>query len=171
MQLLNVEIKAKSDQHHTVREILTQHHATYNGTDHQVDTYFNVMHGRLKLREGTIENNLIHYHRENSSGPKQSIVTLYNSNPESTLKTILMNSIGILTVVDKSREIYYIDNVKFHIDTVQGLGTYIEIEAIDQDGSIGQIALQKQCEYYLHLFGVNDKDLLAESYSDMILSK
>lgn len=170
MGILNIEIKAKSDNQTEIRNLLLEKNAISKGTDHQIDTYFKVTKGRLKLREGNIENNLIYYERENKKGPKQSKIILYRSNPESTLKDVLSHSIGILTVVDKTREIYFIDNVKFHIDTVKDLGTYIEIEAIDKDGSIGQEELLKQCELYLNLFNIPKENLISNSYSDLILS-
>jgi predicted adenylyl cyclase CyaB len=44
----------------------------------------------------------------------------------------------VLATVDKHREIYFVGNVKFHLDTVEGLGTFVEIESIDMDGTIGQ---------------------------------
>ncbi len=171
MPILNIEIKAKSTNQDKIRQILLTRNAESKGTDHQIDTYFNVSHGRLKLREGNIEHNLIHYHREDKEGPKQSIVTLYQPKPDSTLKTILQNAIGTLTVVDKIREIYFIDNVKFHIDTVKELGTFIEIEAIDRDGSIGESTLQQQCADYMQLFEIAQSDLLPQSYSDMMIAK
>ena len=68
----------------------------------------------------------------------------------------------------KAREIFFIENVKFHLDTVKGLGTFVEIEAIDRDGSIGQDKLLAQCEHYISLFGIKDEDLLEKSYSDMV---
>jgi len=74
-------------------------------------------------------------------------------------------------VVEKKREIYFIDNIKFHIDTVAGLGEFIEIEAIDEDGSIGKERLQDQCESYLKRFGVSEEDLIANSYSDLLLNR
>jgi len=67
------------------------------------------------------------------------------------------------------REIYFIDNVKFHIDTVKDLGTFVEIEAIDKDGTIGEIELLNQCEFYLKLFGISKENLVSVSYSDLIL--
>lgn len=169
MGFLNVEIKAKSDKPSKIRELLYSNKAIRKGTDHQIDTYFKVKHGRLKLREGNIENNLIHYIRENKEGPKQSKITLFKSEPDSTLKDILSNAIGILCVVDKMREIYFIDNVKFHIDTVKDLGTFVEIEAIDKDGTIGEIELLNQCEFYLELLGIPMGNLVSVSYSDLIL--
>ena len=131
MGILIVEIKAISDNQSYIKKIIQYKDAISKGVNHQIDTYFKVEHGRLKLREGNVENNLIHYFRENTESPKQSKVSLFKSEPDSTLKQILVNSIGVLTVVDKKREIYFIENVKFHIDTVKDLGTFVEIEAIE----------------------------------------
>jgi len=170
MGILNVEIKAKCDDLSTVRTLLLARNPINKGIDHQIDTYFNVAQGRLKLREGSIENNLIHYIRENKEGPKTSAITLLKSEPGSSLKKILTDSIGILTIVDKQREIYYIENVKFHIDTVKNLGTFIEIEAIDKNGSIGEEKLLDQCNYYMKLFNISDNHLISVSYSDLILN-
>lgn len=168
MSITNVEIKAKSNRQKEIREFLLGLNADFKGEDHQVDTYFNVNHGRLKLREGTIENNLIHYLRKNQKGPKQADIILYKSNPDSTLKSILTKALGLWKVVDKKREIYFIDNVKFHIDTVKSLGTFVEIEAIDEEGSIGKDKLDEQCKYYLEVLKIPQEDLLSESYSDMV---
>lgn len=168
---LNIEIKAKSASQDKIREILNSLKADFKGLDHQIDTYFNVSFGRLKLREGNIENYLIQYSREDKEGPKQSDVVLYKSTPSSSLKAILTKSLGVLTVVDKKREIYFIDNVKFHLDTVEGLGTFVEIEAIDKNPSIGREKLLEQCDYYLKLFKISKEDLISVSYSDLLLKK
>lgn len=166
-----IEIKASSHQQKKIRNILLEKKADFKGKDHQIDTYFNVTNGRLKLREGNIENHLIHYHRNNQSGPKLSQVTLYKSNPASNLKKILTDSIGVKVIVDKQREIYFIENVKFHIDVVKELGTFIEIEAIDHDDSIPEEKLLEQCEFYLQLFGIKEEELIDVSYSDLLLRK
>ena len=168
---LNVEIKARSTRALEIKKILEAQNARFVGEDHQIDTYFKVAHGRLKLREGNIENALIHYKRGNQSGPKTSEVLLYTSNPKSNLKAILEAALGILVVVDKKRAIYFIDNVKFHVDQVKELGNFVEIEAIDKDGSIGQATLQEQCNYYMNLLGIEQNDLVAVSYSDLSLQK
>ena len=167
----NIEIKARSDNHDEIREILSSHSADFKGADHQIDTYFKTNHGRLKLREGKLENFLIHYNRENTGGPKQSDVTLFKSQPETSLKEILTKSLGILVVVNKQREIYFIDNVKFHIDMVKGLGSFIEIEAIGTDGNYTEDQLYRQCRHYLGLFRIPEEDLLPYSYSDMLLKE
>ncbi len=169
MTIINIEIKARCNRQEALRKMLLEAGAEFRGTDHQKDTYFQVSTGRLKLREGNIENQLIHYRRENKEGPKQADVLLFPSLPGSALKEILTTALGILVVVDKTREIYFIGNVKFHIDHVDGLGHFMEIEAIDREGTIGRKKLQEQCHRYLTLFGIRDEDLVACSYSDLLL--
>lgn len=171
MKHLNIEIKAKCNDHEKIRSILKSRNANLKGTDHQIDTYFKVNNGRLKLREGNIENFLVFYEREDKEGPKQSDVILFKSDPNSSLKEILLNSLGALVVVDKQREIYFIENVKFHIDTVKNLGTFMEIEAIDSNGSFRKEKLLEQCENYLQLFDIPKSDLISVSYSDLLLQK
>ena len=168
---VNVEIKAQCARHDDVRAMLQSRGADFRGTDHQVDTYFNVARGRLKLREGHIENALIHYQRDDVCGPKRSDVVLYRAPRDASLKESLAAALGVLVVVDKRREILFIGNVKFHLDTVAGLGEFIEIEAIDEDGTMGVEKLRAQCEHYLGLLSVPSEDLVAESYSDLLLHR
>ena len=171
MSHINIEIKARCHDQESIRQILRSENAEFKGTDHQTDTYFRVSQGRLKLREGNIENNLIHYRRADTEGPKQSDVLLFRSDPGSALKEILTKALGILVIVEKKREIWFIGNVKFHLDLVEGLGSFVEIEAIDRDGSTGRDALLRQCRHYLRLFSIADKDLVPVSYSDMLMEK
>jgi predicted adenylyl cyclase CyaB len=150
--------------------VLRSQNAIFVGNDHQIDTYFNVNHGRLKLRKGKIENFLVFYEREEKKGPKQSNVVLFKTEPESSLRDVLVKSLGVPVVVEKRREIYYIDNVKFHLDTVKDLGTFVEIEAIDESGTIGKNRLLEMCQYYLELLTIPKEDLVATSYSDLLLN-
>ena len=166
---INVEIKARCDDPDKIEKILKEKGADYKGTDHQVDTYFRVSEGRLKLREGQIENALICYNRKNTVGPKVSEVLLYKTNPGSSLKQILEKSLKVLTVVDKKRKIFFIGHVKFHIDRVQGLGEYVEIEVIDREGTMTKENLQEECEYYMHELGIRAEDLESRSYSDLLM--
>jgi len=179
----NIEIKARCtvDIQNKIRQTLNSNNAEFKGTDHQIDTYFKVPSGRLKLREGNIENKLIFYKRENQPGPKQSDYNLLDVDKGNSgqVKEILTSSLGIITVVDKKREIYFIDNVKFHIDHVEGLGTFVEIEAIGdgsivakelcENGDIGKQKLLEQCNNYLNLFGIKQEDLVSVSYSDLLI--
>lgn len=171
MQILNIEFKAAIHSTETAEEKLKTLAPLFIGTDSQTDTYFNVKEGRLKLREGNIENSLIHYSRADYAGAKQSDVLLYKHDPDETLKEILIKTLGIKVVVNKKRRIYFIDNVKFHFDEVERLGSFLEVEAIDKDGTIGKEKLQRQCDYYADFLGIKAEDYLSTSYSDMLMEK
>lgn len=168
---INFEFKARHKNMAEAEAILQKHHPLFIGEDHQIDTYFNVSNGRLKLREGTIEHALIFYQRPNTPDAKQSDVILYQCDASETLKSLLIQSLGVKVVVDKKRKIYFIDNVKFHFDEVEGLGNFVEVEAIDKDGSNKVDKLKEQCNYYQQLLGVETSDFIAESYSDLLLAK
>ena len=171
MSYINVEIKAKCDDPTFIRNYLLSNKAEFKGTDEQTDTYFDVDKGRLKLREGNIENNLIYYERDNQAGPKSSHFNLIKIDDARGLKEVLERSMGIKVVVQKKREIYYIRNVKFHIDEVPGLGSFIEIEAGNILADLSQQQLKEQCDFYLKEFGIRETDLVEVSYSDMLLEK
>ncbi len=166
---INYEFKAISNNIKQLEELLVQQNSMFIGEDHQIDTYFNVPIGRLKLREGNIENALIHYTRSNTATAKQSDVLLYQHQPDTTLKQILTKALGVKVVVDKKRRIYFIDNVKFHFDEVKDLGTFVEVEAIDKEGLIGIEKLKEQCTYYANLFNIRNEDYIAVSYSDLLM--
>ncbi|MFX1507427.1 MAG: class IV adenylate cyclase [Promethearchaeota archaeon] len=168
---VNIEFKAQCNDTEKIKKILSSRNADYKGLDHQVDTYFKVKKGRLKLREGEIERALIYYSRKDTKEPKQSDVTLFPVDLKSSilLKEILTSSLDILVIVAKKRDIYFIDNIKIHIDTVDELGSFVEVEAIDIDGSIGIANLQEQCRFFLELFDISEEDLISLSYSDLLL--
>jgi len=168
---INYEFKARVENLADLEAALVSRSPLFKGEDHQVDTYFNVPHGRMKLREGNIEHALIHYERTNVAGAKQSNVLLYQHPSDPSLKQILVTALGVKAVVDKKRKIYFIDNVKFHFDTVKELGTFVEVEAIDKNGNIGLDTLIKQCDEYKALFRLQDDQFIAESYSDLLLAK
>lgn len=171
MSFLNVEIKARCMDASFIRNYLLSNRASFKGTDEQSDTYFNVPNGRLKLREGNIENNLIFYERTNQAGPKNSHFHLVKIDDAKGLKEVLVKSNGIKVVVKKRREIYYINNVKFHIDEVPGLGSFIEIEAGNVLVDLSQVQLKEQCDFYVREFGIKEEDLIEVSYSDMQIAE
>ena len=171
MRVINVEIKAWCAGHEPIRLALRNREAEFIGKDHQVDTYFKAGSGRLKLREGTIENNLIWYQREDKSGPRISHCMLYQTEAGSVLKEMLKRAMGVMVVVDKEREIYFIGNIKVHLDRVSGLGTFLEIEAQSKAGDLSEEILYAQCSRLMDEFGIAAGDLVSESYSDLILAQ
>lgn len=169
MSHTNFEFKAAVKDLVFYENKLKELNPVFKGIDHQKDTYFNVGKGRLKLREGNIENALIWYDRVNTATSKKSSIILYSHQPDAALKDILIKIHGIKVIVDKVRRIYFIENVKFHFDEIQSLGTFIEVEAIDSTGEIPVAVLKEQCEYYADFFGLKDSDYISHSYSDLLL--
>ena len=164
-----IEIKARCSNPSKVRQLLLQQpNIQFIGVDAQMDTYFKIPSGRLKLREGNIENSLIYYDRENKKDAKKSDVTLYKPTEVVSLKAVLLAALPTLIVVKKKREIYFIDHIKFHIDTLTTLGSFIEIEVIDATDAMNITKMKKQCQWYMELLDVQKEDLMENSYSDML---
>lgn len=168
MSFINIEIKARARNPDHIRTYLNQQGADFKGVDSQTDTYFNVPQGRMKLRQGQIENNLIFYQRNDEAGPKQSSFSLVAVPDSEGMRKLLSDALGVKIVVRKQREIYYIHNVKFHLDTVEGLGSFVEIEAGNKLMNLPVEKLREQCESYMQAFQITAEDLLEKSYSDMI---
>lgn len=170
--ILNVEIKANCPNADEIEQSLLQEKAVFKGSDHQVDTYFQVPDGRLKLRQGNIENSLIFYVRKEVVGIKTSNVELVILDAEQAESMLNLLSASHVTLVQvrKIRKIFFIDNVKFHIDEVEELGSFIEIEAINFQNQ-NEEELREQCMHYLQAFELKEKDCLDASYSDLILRK
>ncbi len=171
MPHLNVEIKARTESPSRLREILLNNSAKYIDTDLQTDTYFHTVRGRLKLRASRTENNLIYYERADATpGPRKSEVNMIAVPDPAALRGILVAALGLRVEVVKTREILKIENVRFHLDVVRGLGNFIEIEAVDYDGTLGPAILHQQCQRYMDLLEIRPADLIGESYSDMLLN-
>lgn len=172
MSFINYEIKARAskEQQEKIKNFLKKNNAKFIGIDNQVDTYFKTKEGRLKIRNGNIENSLIFYQREDKKNSKQSNIEIYQLPKNSRLEKIIRGTQEILVVVNKKRGIYFIDNVKFHIDNVKELGRFVEIEAMSRS-NIPLKKIKEQCEYYKSAFEIRDEDLIKGSYSDMLLEK
>jgi len=169
MKHLNFEFKARLNNEPRVREALKRLNARFIGTDHQIDTYFRVPGGRLKVREGRLENALIFYRRSNVRRARQAAVEMMLLSRRNSLRSILARALGTLAVVDKRREIYFVKNVKIHLDRVRQLGKFLEVEAISRTGDVKRI--RSQARQFQKLFGITAKDIVAESYSDLVLAK
>lgn len=169
MKIDNVEIKARCAEPLKVEKWLLANGAEYKGVDHQEDTYYQIPEGRLKLREGNIEKNLIYYNRPDQAGAKHSKIRLVSANEG--LKEVLMAALPVLVVVKKARKIFFIDHVKFHIDHLENLGDFVEIEVIDTTGTLGVEKMTAQLHHYQIALGIQASDLLTHSYSDMLLSR
>lgn len=165
----NLEIKARYPNLEPALQVLNKLAAPLVWHDQQIDTYFVISNGRLKLRQSQIcGSELIFYQRPDESNQKISDYQVYPTpNPEQ-LKTVLTGSLGIRTVVKKIRYLYLWQRVRIHLDQVDGLGSFIEFEApVDQDHTLEQA--QEKVQSLMHAFGIAKSQLLAQGYGEMML--
>ena len=167
---LNAEFKARVADLTAVRARLAALGPRWVGVDRQRDTYLAAPHGRLKLREGTVETALIAYTRADTADVKRSDVTLARLSPEdaAALREVLAAALGVEVVVEKTREIAFVGHVKVHLDEVAGLGTFAEVEAIDTDGTRPFDALTADAAAMRTALGLDDAPLEARSYADLV---
>lgn len=139
------------------------------GRTFQIDSYFNLPEGRLKLRQSEPGGDeLIFYRRPDVVNAKESDYSIVEAH--SGLLTLLSDALGVKTVVRKTRSVWLWDGVRIHLDRVEGLGDFIEFEAVlsaDRGGKWGR----GQISSLRRAFEIPDEDLLTSSYQDMILSK
>lgn len=177
MKLVNYEFKARLRNETHIRAALGKIQARFVGTDHQVDTYFRVLRGRLKVREGRIENALIFYERPDARRARRSRIEMTFLPRRNPVKAILSAALEPLAVVDKRREIYFVGNVKIHLDRVRGLGKFVEVEAMRRSTGHGRRSkvvdgkIREQARKFLKIFAIRDGDLMATSYSDLVLNR
>ncbi|MGA7306156.1 MAG: class IV adenylate cyclase [Rhodothermales bacterium] len=167
---LNIEFKARCPEPDRIRAVLREMEVQPAVTDHQTDTYFHVPSGRLKLRSGNVERNLIFYRREDAAAPKRSDVWLAPCPEPEQLLELLTVALGVRCVVKKRREIYFHDNAKIHVDDIADLGSFVEVEVIAENNTADQAGMRASCREWMRRFGVQDEDLITSSYSDMIAS-
>ena len=165
-----VELKAKIDNIDKVREKILKLNAEFIGKFHQIDTYFNVPKGRLKLREieGKPHAQLIYYERENIATPKKSEVFILEiSNPEE-FKEKTEKILGIKSVVDKVREVYVYRETKIHLDSVKRLGCFIEFEKETLESEIEET--RSFLEKLMKKLEIRWENLIESSYGELILN-
>ncbi len=168
-----VELKAMVENVDSARKQLDHLKACHIGTFRQIDTYFDVPKGRLKLREieGSKEAELIYYEREDVTGPKGSDVFILRIRKPETFKVLLEKVLKKKVIVDKKREIYRYRGTQIHLDTVKDLGKFIEFERKTQ-GSVKDFHKDEQIlEDLMKKLGVKEENLVKESYSDLLLRK
>jgi predicted adenylyl cyclase CyaB len=166
----NVEIKAvlrdrdaiiaaaaiRSD---SVPEMISQH-----------DFFFRCGAGRLKLRVFEPDcGELIQYEREDLASPRCSRYQIANTSTPEILLDILTRTLGRIGEVRKTRILFLIGQTRVHIDTVEGLGDFLELEVVlraEQSESEGrQIAEQLLAE-----FGIKNEELVSKAYVDLLAS-
>jgi predicted adenylyl cyclase CyaB len=123
----------------------------------------------LKLREIAGRGAwLVWYERPDRTDAKASDYLLVPVSDPAGLKTALSQAIGIRGVVNKLRHIYLFQNVRIHLDDVEGAGQFLEFEAVLGD-RVDDAAGERQIAELRREFGLDEADLLGGSYGDMLV--
>jgi homotetrameric cytidine deaminase len=155
----NLEIKARDPDPARSLERALALGAEDRGEISQRDTYFARATGRLKLREQTPgDTELIQYRRGDAAGPRVSHYRRVPAGDE--LKEALEAALGTLVVVEKRRRLLLADHVRIHLDQVEGLGDFIELEAVGDDDPGAIERLRDELEI---------GELISGSYSDLLV--
>jgi len=171
--LRNVEIKARVQDLSSVLSRLEQMGAgTPTDTLKQVDIYFNVPSGRLKLREledlDGDRSELIFYNRPDGPGPKMSEYEIIVLETPGELKRLLSAALGVLAVVRKERSLFLFDITRIHLDQVEQLGSFLEIEVVLPENFPLERAESIAGELIDDL-GIAEAELVEGSYLDLML--
>jgi len=137
----------------------------------QEDTFFHTPKGRLKLRQLAPElGQLVYYERTDRSGPKRSNYLLVGTSVPGELKAALSAALGVRGVVRKKRTLYLVGQTRIHLDEVEGLGEFMELEVVlrpEQSDAEGQAIAQD----LMTRLGVQQEDLLEGAYMDLMEGK
>jgi homotetrameric cytidine deaminase len=166
----NVELKARDPDPARSLERALALGAEDRGEIRQRDTYFAGARGRIKLREQDPgEDELIQYSRDNSPDARTSSYRRVPTGEADALRAALDDAYGTLVTVTKRRRLLLWERVRIHLDEVEGLGSYLEFEAV-ADGDSDLSAESEKVERLRRELGIEDEDLIATSYSDLLLS-
>ena len=167
----NIEVKARIDSLSDVRARLPalpchgEHHL------YQTDTFFHVVRGRLKLREfadGTGE--LIFYERPDEAGPKLSQYDRIPCDDTVPVLRALSTALGVRGVIRKRRQVVLIGNTRIHLDEVEGLGSFLELEVVLRDSDT-VAAGQRTAAELLQILGIPESKLVSGAYLDLLQTK
>jgi predicted adenylyl cyclase CyaB len=164
----NVEIKARVRDMNAVRARAAALSDAPAVVLEQEDTFFNVPDGRLKLRvfpDGKGE--LIAYRRPDSVGPKTSEYFVYRTPHFGALKELLTVALGIRGVVRKRRLLYLVGATRIHLDDVEGLGAFLELEVVLTEGQ-SEAEGESMARRLLAELGIRDADRVAPAYIDLL---
>ncbi len=163
----NIEIKARVEDPASIED-RARAIATDGPVDlAQDDTFFACARGRLKLREfadGTGE--LIHYFRADDAGPKVSDYLISATANPGTLRESLARALGTIGRVRKRRRLYHAGRTRIHLDDVEGLGAFVELEVVLRDGEAIE-AGRAEASRIMGLLGIDESQLVQGAYVEL----
>jgi predicted adenylyl cyclase CyaB len=164
----NIEIKARLADEDSFNDLGHKLAGLPNETLSQEDTFFEIPHGRLKLRViNEIQGELIYYRREDICGPKLSHYQIVNISEPAALKQVLSSAMPVAGVVRKHRMVFHSGQTRIHLDRVETLGTFLELEVVlhtDQSEQEGTRIAQEHLEW----LGISPDQLVTGAYLDLL---
>jgi adenylate cyclase class IV len=171
----NIEIKAR------IRNWARQHAEARRVADgegeilEQVDTFFSVPCGRLKLRRlGDERGELIFYERPDVPGPKLSEYSITHTTEPAHLCETLARALSICAEVRKRRTLFlstkWESHTRIHLDEVKGLGQFIELEVVLAPGQSPEIG-EQVAEKFRTALDIRDADLIDCAYVDLMTTR
>lgn len=164
----NIEIKARVGDPARTQALAEQLAGSKPVIIRQQDTFFPCASGRLKLRRlADDRGELIAYERANVAGTKQSDYLLYRTDRPQVLAEVLAAASGTGVVVTKTRLLYLVGQTRVHLDDVEGLGNFLELEVVLADGQAPEEGHRTAREVMAAL-EVRDEDLIEVAYADLL---
>jgi predicted adenylyl cyclase CyaB len=164
----NIEIKARLDDLPRTRGLVAAVSDTPPQTLRQRDTFFRCTTGRLKLREiGAGQAELIFYSRPDVANAKQSDYEVTPVTEPELLRGVLSRALGVTQIVEKTRVLYLVGQTRVHLDSVDGLGDFLELEVVLRPGQ-NSAEGQAIAADLMQRLGIRDTDLCSSAYADML---
>ncbi len=165
---VNIEIKARVADIEALKQRAEALSDTPVETIPQEDIFFRTEKGRLKLRIiSPDEGWLIYYERPNQGGPKRSDYHFSRTFEPDTLEKVLTEALGRRGVVRKTRRLYLAGQTRIHVDEVEGLGHFMELEVVLRQGQ-SEAEGRAIAEDLMRRLGIRESDLLEGAYMDLI---
>ncbi len=167
----NIEIKAWLPDISATEKCLLDLQIPKTNVIHQSDIFFESLRGRIKLRR--FQNNtgeLIFYERADLQGPKISAYHIYRTEDAGSLQKTLELAFPVSGEVNKIRELYLTGQTRIHLDRVDELGEFIELEVVMKDGQTFEEG-DKIARDLMQKLGVSMEDCIGEAYIDLINKK
>src|SRR3712207_279658 len=164
----NVELKARDPDPARTLAAALAHGAEDHGVLNQRVTYFNAGEGRLKLREEDERATLIAYERADEAVARLSAYHLVDVPDPAALRTALDDALGITVVVAKQRRLLLWRDVRIHLDEVEGLGSWVELEAVAPPDSDLADEHAKVAELR-QVLDIHDGRIASRGYAAMVL--
>lgn len=167
----NVEIKARIADYEAARALIERVSSSIPEVLVQEDTFFNSPRGRLKLRVYSDNaGELIYYKRSNYRRPSRSSYQIFRLVHPGWTKQWFTEMFGIRGTVKKRRVLYKIGNVRVHLDRVDLLGDFIELEVVLCDGDRLETGMET-ANFLMKQLDIHSKNLIAGAYLDLIMKQ